>query len=82
MTFVGGQSAQKSIFFPCNAIDILLRLAIVWRGPNHGFRAFERGHGPVLAPLGSAHAINQIVANGDLSTPDPSACGARTSRAA
>ena len=52
----GGQTAQRSWFFPWNTIDIMLKLFIVWRGPNHGFIAFVRGHceDPV-GTLGSVH---------------------------
>ena len=47
MCFGRRQTAQRSRFFPCNAMDIVLKLSIVWRGPNHDFRAFGRGHDPV-----------------------------------
>ena len=32
--FERGQTVQRSLFFPCNAIDIMLKLSIVWWGPN------------------------------------------------
>ena len=49
-SFGRGQTAQRSRFFPCNAIDIMLKLSMVWRRPNHGFRAIGRGHVPVALP--------------------------------
>ena len=49
MTFGEGQmvfwegsiTVQRSCFlvFPCNEIDIVLNLSMVWRGPSHGFVA-------------------------------------------
>ena len=32
----------------------MLKFSIVWEGPNHGARGFERDHG--RGPLGSAYA--------------------------
>ena len=52
---LGGDKLPKEVIFPCNAIDIMLKLSIVWKGPNHGFRAF----GIAMAPLGSTHAKRQ-----------------------
>ena len=46
----GGANCPKSRFFLCSAIGIMLNLHIVWRGPNHGFRAIWRAMAP-SAPL-------------------------------
>ena len=66
LMFGTGQTVERSRFFPCNAIDIMLIFFIVWRGLNHGFRAFGRGHGPFrafgLSPLGSAFAVRLYLA--------------------
>ena len=46
-----GPNCQISRFFPCNAIDIMLKLSIVREGPNHGVSEPKRGHSHVDLPL-------------------------------
>ena len=45
--------------FPCNIIDIMFKLSIDWRGPNLGFRGFEKGHGPT----GSLYGLTELKQN-------------------
>ena len=44
--FLRGQTVQRSWFFQCNAMDVMLKLLMVWEGPNHGV-VFGRDHDPL-----------------------------------
>ena len=47
-----GQTAQRSRFFPCNAIYIMLKLSVVWRGSEHFMKQIM-----VSEPLGGSWAL-------------------------
>ena len=59
---LGWPNCSKRQFFPCNAIDITLKLIVVWREPNHDFIAL----GGAMPP-GSAYAISADMRRGGLS---------------
>ena len=50
MTFWEGQTVERSRFFQCNVIDIMLKFLVVWSGAKSWFQSLWDGSWPCWPP--------------------------------